>query len=48
MYPKTLFLEKQQQEKVRLEKEKVKILEKFQKADSSLREPPENPTTFRE
>lgn len=49
VYPKTMFLEKQEQERQRLIKERNKIREKFLKPDSQfLREPPVRPTTFRE
>ena len=48
LYPKTIYVKKQQAEKDRLEKEREKIREKFQDKSSFAGEPPKNPQTFRE
>ena len=48
LYPKTIYVAKQQAEKDRLEKEREKIREKFQDKSSFAGEPPKNPQTFRE
>lgn len=49
IYPKTLFIEKQEREKVRLEKERDDIIEKFNLGRGVMAgEPPKNPQTFRE
>ena len=49
IYPKTLFLEKQEREKVRLEKERNEIIECFNRGKGVMAgEPPKNPQTFRE
>lgn len=48
VYPRTLFIEKQQSEKARLEKERNKIREKFTSVDSFHGEPSKVTTNFKE
>ena len=48
MYPKTLYIEKQEREKTRLEKERAQLYEKFSTIESFVGIPPEKPLTFRE
>jgi len=48
MYPKTLYTEKQERERVRLEKERDQLYEKFSTVESFVGMPPVNPLTFRE
>jgi hypothetical protein len=48
LYPRTLFLAKQESERIRLENERYKIIDKFKNKDSYSGEPPKNPKTFRE
>lgn len=48
MYPKTMFLEKQQRERLRLIKERENIRAKYKNGKDYMREPREKPTTFRE
>jgi len=48
LYPKTLFLQKQESERVRLENERDKIKERFSNRDQFIGEPPLEPKTFRE
>mmetsp|Transcript_5826 Transcript_5826/g.9319 ORF Transcript_5826/g.9319 Transcript_5826/m.9319 type:complete len:212 (-) Transcript_5826:2186-2821(-) len=46
VYPKTLFIEKQKQEKARLEKERRKLSEKYTSVSTFRREPHADPTAF--
>ena len=48
MYPKNLFVEKQELEKVRLEKERDKYREKYDTIEKFPNGPPQNPTNFKE
>jgi hypothetical protein len=48
VYPRTLFKDKQETEKSRLEKERNKIREKYTCVDSFHGEPTSNPTNFKE
>lgn len=48
IYPKNLFKAKQQTEKNKLERERLKIIEKFSQKDVMIGRPPDIPRTFRE
>jgi len=48
IYPKNLFKAKQATEKAKLERERLKIIEKFKEKDIMIGRPPDVPRTFRE
>ena len=48
VYPKTIYVKKQESEKERIEKERERIREKFHQNLNFEEEPPKNPQSFRE
>lgn len=48
MYPKNLYLQKQETEKTKLEREREKYRDRYDTKDKFPNGPPENPTNFKE